>query len=82
MPNVTKRSRSACVISSCLNLSKTERRERLRAALNGGWYAACENGHAFWHGLDHESYAQADSDAKGHDNAVHGGEPNVVVLND
>ena len=66
-----------------MSLSGSEKASALRAALASGtvWYAACESGHPFWSGPDRSTYADADADAKAHDNATHGGEPTAVVLN-
>jgi hypothetical protein len=59
-----------------------ERSERLKNALaDGGWYAACEAGHPFWSGAEHDAFDDAQADADAHDLARHGGTPTAVVLN-
>jgi hypothetical protein len=63
--------------------TESEKKEHLAKAMNGtsSWYAACESGHPFWVGPDHDTYAQAASDATAHDAARHGGVTTAVVLN-
>lgn len=54
--------------------------DRFHRALDESWYAACESGHALWLGPDRAAYKDAQLDATVHDQGVHGGERNAVVL--
>ena len=62
-------------------LTDTQRREKLHERLSATtYYAACEDGHAFWAGPDRGSYDAAQQDATDHDINRHGGTPTAVVL--
>jgi hypothetical protein len=66
-----------------LNIRSSAKQRQLRVSASAitTWYAACESGHPFWSGPDENTYSDAQKDASGHDNSIHGGVPTAVALN-